>query len=566
MIKIGILCLLLMGNVGCAKKTDTSTGQDDRSALRLNKNGDQTSLEFPPGTSTCQAFYAFIDTLNKNYISEIKFDPIQALQDSVKSFSKDFLVKKFGVSVDDVHFQSIKKNDCSVFESLALKIKDQPKFLERYQTKDKPFDALELIFNGVLLNYVDYFDAVSTFGGIYTTSPSKTDPATHWGIRFLSRPDYYTFHKDKETVIEKRNPPYLYVEYSPDYLRKKLPNYSRIYNIGTKAVKDFSFEDSLKRLSEESDTTLTVRIWNSSTRTYGDLETLDIHFEQTNVPRETSFKILSTKPNIGYIQIPSFNDPDIESDYLSSWIEYMQEISGKSDGVIIDLRNNGGGSYFLTQKLLGTIFPSRTVIGQRIHRENGKYTQHIDKVEAGANIDYGKIVVLMNSKSASASEIFASTIQQYGAGLLVGETSIGKGIGQQKYIIDADHLHGHAYISNFYFYDVSGGNWYLKGIRPDISIPEPTLKQYNFSFAEIKDQLPPPYVEGIESSKTNDIEIKHKLTPETLNKLTAFRTDSKNEPESCKKSISEMNEEDSCMLSWGYKILQEWIKIEGPSS
>jgi len=550
------LCSLLAISSACSKKKAGGDNSDGGANINLNKDGvDRTKITFPPGTATCPALYAFLDKLNQNYITEITFDTITVLQSSTQEAAKE-LNETFGTVIDDIDFKTIKKNDCTVFEKLAANVQATPKILEMFKDMEG-FNPYEYVLNGILIYYTNNYDAVSHFRGAYQSGDS-IGPTIRWGLRFLVRPDYFGTSK-----IPERNPPYLYVEYSPSYLREKLPKFTRIYNIDTTAVKDQTFDESLMYLSLKKKVSLTVRyLVDKSNNTYGDYQTINVEFEKVKEPRETSFKIFSTNPNIGYIQIPTFSDPQLEKDYLTSWIEYMQEISGKSDGVILDLRSNGGGSYYLAQKMLGTIFSTDTVIVHRVEKVEGKLTTIIDKAEPLVSINYGKIVVLVDSNSASASEIFASAIQDYSAGLIVGQTTIGKGIGQMRFDIDVENLHGTAAISNFYLFGPRGNSWYFKGIIPDIQVFEPALKDFTSSFADIRDRLPKAYAEKIDVTFSTDAEVRNKLTPETLKQLKDFRNDASNEPAECKSNGADNSEEQSCILAWGYKLLQQWIKIE----
>ncbi len=132
------------------------------------------------------------------------------------------------------------------------------------------------------------------------------------------------------------------------------------------------------------------------------------------------------------------------------------------EGLVIDLRNNGGGSLseanMMTSLFIGT---GPTVLirdaNQRIHPEGFKSRALYD----------GPLVVMINRLSASASEIFAGAIQDYGRGLIVGSTSFGKGTVQTLLPL----AEGSIKLTTAKFYRVSGVSTQYRGVIPDISFP-----------------------------------------------------------------------------------------------
>jgi carboxyl-terminal processing protease len=104
----------------------------------------------------------------------------------------------------------------------------------------------------------------------------------------------------------------------------------------------------------------------------------------------------------------------------------------KVDSVLIDLRNNGGGSLAEAVELTGLFIDQGPVVQQR--NAKGQISVESD-TRAGVAWD-GPLGILINRSSASASEIFAAAIQDYGRGLIIGEPSFGKGTVQS--VIDLD--------------------------------------------------------------------------------------------------------------------------------
>jgi C-terminal peptidase prc len=564
------LCTFLIVS-GCSKKKSNSSDTTPDPSITITKpDPNTTKMTFAAGTSTCDAVYKFLDELHSNYIVKLENNVVPMLQKASEKFGNNLLKDQFKISIEDVDFSSIKRNDCSVFDTLAAKVKDNEELIKAVgRTKDQ-FDPLEYILNGVLYYYSRSYDAVSSFRGSYVGNFSGADSAVRWGLKFLGRPEYYkAYKKDLDEPIKERNPQYLYIEYSPEYLKNKLPKFSRIYKIGDKQVNSLSYEDALIFLSKESNVDLEIQKWDEASHQYGKMEQVSVDFEEIYEPHETSFKIFSTNPNIVYLQIPSFSNKQLEEDYLETWVEYMHNISGKTAGVIIDLRNNGGGRNYQMQKILGTIFPDpKTVVNYRRSNQDGTYKLHVDTVQPAVNIDYGKIVVLTNYDSASASEMFVAAIKDYNGGLVVGETTYGKGIGQYDHEIDAERIKGISSISNFYLFSPLGNSWYFKGIEPHIEATEKLHKNYIARFTEWSEYLPKALSDNIDTTADiGSFEVKNKLTPEVLQKLKAIRNDPAQLPETCKKEVTDpIVEEESCILSWGYLLLQKWIELDPTAS
>jgi carboxyl-terminal processing protease len=142
------------------------------------------------------------------------------------------------------------------------------------------------------------------------------------------------------------------------------------------------------------------------------------------------------------------------------------------DGVVMDLRNNGGGSLDEAVELTGLFIDKGPVV--QVRESGGRVTVNSDR-KTGVSWD-GPLAVLINRYSASASEIFAGAIQDYGRGLVIGETSFGKGTVQN--MVDLDRWpaneaprFGSVKLTIAQFFRVAGGSTQHKGVVPDIAFP-----------------------------------------------------------------------------------------------
>ena len=151
----------------------------------------------------------------------------------------------------------------------------------------------------------------------------------------------------------------------------------------------------------------------------------------------------NTTRRIGVISLPSFYEDFAArqkggQDYKSATRDVARLLDGlkkeKVDGVLIDLRNDGGGSLAEAVDLTGLFIGKGPVVQQR--NASGEISVDSD-THAGVAWD-GPLGVLINRGSASASEIFAAAIQDYGRGLIIGEPSFGKGTVQSMVDLDRD--------------------------------------------------------------------------------------------------------------------------------
>jgi len=176
--------------------------------------------------------------------------------------------------------------------------------------------------------------------------------------------------------------------------------------------------------------------------------------------------------NIGVITIPTFyadfqamqaGDPNYKST-TRDVRRLIKELKQKGiDGLVIDLRNNGGGALHEANDLVGLFIEDGPTV--QIRNANND-VQVLEDEDPSVAYD-GPLVVLVNRLSASASEIFAGAIQDYGRGLVVGSQTFGKGTVQSVRPLN----HGQLKITQSKFYRVSGGSTQHKGVIPDIEIP-----------------------------------------------------------------------------------------------
>lgn len=175
---------------------------------------------------------------------------------------------------------------------------------------------------------------------------------------------------------------------------------------------------------------------------------------------------------IGVLEIPSFylnyQARRHGMEYRSVSIDTENAIKALKkqhiDGLVVDLRNNPGGSLDEVANMLDLFIKKGPIVQIRDNQGNVQvYTDRDD----GEQLYDGDMVVITNLASASASEIFAAAIQDYGRGLVVGSTTTGKGSAQ----IQLDNLAlGSATLTQRKFYRITGGSTQNKGVVPDVAL------------------------------------------------------------------------------------------------
>lgn len=200
---------------------------------------------------------------------------------------------------------------------------------------------------------------------------------------------------------------------------------------------------------------------------------------------------------IGVIRLPSFYH-DIEAekrgdpDFRSSSRDVAKAIAGFGEkgvkAVILDLRDNGGGALQEAINLTGLFVGRRPVVG--IRDMLGRKTVYRSDKDA---IYGGPLLVLTNRVSASASEILAGAIQDYGRGIVAGGTTFGKGTVQHLMRLDRGQLK----LTVAKFYRVSGGSTQGRGIVPDVAFP-PQFDNELIGESALPDSLPWDSIDRIE--------------------------------------------------------------------
>jgi carboxyl-terminal processing protease len=222
----------------------------------------------------------------------------------------------------------------------------------------------------------------------------------------------------------------------------------------------------------------------------------------------------TTTRKIGVISLPAFyEDFDArrqgDKEFRSATRDVarlLEELKkDKVEGVLVDLRNNGGGSLDEAVELTSLFTGQGAVVQER----NSQGNVRVDGSNRAKRAWDGPLAVLINRGSASASEIFAAAIQDYGRGVVIGEASFGKGTVQT--LVDLDHIthnnqetFGEVKMTIAQFFRINGGTTQLRGVAPDIVLPS-GLDAETFGESSFDNALPWTRIKAADYTPVGDI-------------------------------------------------------------
>ena len=240
----------------------------------------------------------------------------------------------------------------------------------------------------------------------------------------------------------------------------------------------FFVEDAVKIIRGQKGTEVKLTL----KKTDGSVKTISlIRDEIVQDEKFARSSVINTpKGRIGFISLPEFyadfddpKGPRCSDDVRKEIIKLKEQ---KVDGIIMDLRNNGGGSLYDVVQMVGLFIEDGPIV--QVKDRDGKPTVYRDRDK---QVLYdGPLAVMVNEFSASASEIFAAAIQDYNRGVIIGSTTTyGKGTVQRNIgldrslgILDPNSDLGTVKLTLQKFYRINGGSTQLKGVSSDIAIPD----------------------------------------------------------------------------------------------
>ncbi len=444
---------------------------------------------------------------------ERSVEMIESRQEEAEGYIKDILGKPFDLTVnEEIDFDS----DNQKFAGSKKELKDYWRKLLKYQTLDRMMDLksedehkekssedLEaLAREKVLKRNTDWFtrlyqqDADDRFAVYVNAITQSIDPHSS----YYPPAEKANFDISMSGKLEgigarlQQEGPYTKVvdiiPGSPSAAQGELEKEDFIIKVAQKDeepldVVDMPLDEVVKfiRGPKGTEVTLTVKKIDGSIKQIPiirDVVVLEETYAKSAIIEEDGKRM-------GYIFLPSFysdfGNPDGRDCYKDVKAIVEQLKTESIDGIVFDLRNNTGGYLFDAVQMAGLFIEEGPIV-----QVKGKGKESIPKIHKDADPDIvydGPLVVLVNTFSASASEIFAAAVQDYNRGIVIGsESTYGKGTVQRFFDLDRMLANGYDYVKPLgsikmtiqKFYRINGGSTQQKGVEPDIVLPD----QYSF--------------------------------------------------------------------------------------
>lgn len=262
---------------------------------------------------------------------------------------------------------------------------------------------------------------------------------------------------------------------------------------------------------------------------------------------------------IGYIYLPEFY-ADFENpkgarcsdDVRKELIKLKEQ---QVEGIVMDLRNNGGGSLYDVVQMVGLFINGGPIV--QVKDRDGKPQIYFDR-DTAVLYD-GPLAVMVNEFSASASEIFAAAIQDYNRGVIIGSTSTyGKGTVQRN--IGLDKIFGFVEPNNDLgtikltlqkFYRINGGSTQLKGVASDIHLPDV------YEFSKLREKDSPDALPWDEIKKADYTNWKYSLDLAPIRKQSLGRINNNNSFKVLRQNAKWIADQDDKVYSLNLKKFQE---------
>lgn len=255
-------------------------------------------------------------------------------------------------------------------------------------------------------------------------------------------------------------------------------------------VVGWRLDDVVQMIRGPADTVVRLQVMPAGALPGAEEKIISMTRNQVKLEEQAAKSKIVTMPrdgrdwSIGVIEVPSFYRDyralsNGDKDYTSTTKDVKRLIGELEeqgiDGLVIDLRDNGGGHLTEATALSGLFIDNGPVV--QLRNSNGRISR-LDDPDPVPRVAYnGPLAVLVNRYSASASEIFAAAIQDYARGVIIGQKTFGKGTVQNLYSLDQyvrrpeDEGLGQLTLTIGKYYRVTGESTQHRGVDPDINLP-----------------------------------------------------------------------------------------------
>jgi len=409
-----------------------------------------------------------LEKLDKETIDFKQIDTIRFKQKKFAFYLKENEVEKVwqkkirfeilsDISGKSKNLDSIKTNIKSlIVQSKKTTIENEICKINALLQNEKSFkDNIYTVFCGYFDPHTDYF-----------SNDTKSSFVATFSKEHLSLGLNVSLNEQNEIIVSDIDPN------GPAFKTGKIKKGDQIISISnqkeTLVVSCSSLESISNLLTSESNTSITLTLKRNAGKNF------DVNIEKLvlkDVENTVYSFIIDKEIKTGYIKIPSFYS-DFEGnsgkgcaqDVAKETIKLMKD---NIKGLVIDLSDNGGGSMEEAVKLAGLFIDSGPI---SIIVDNQKREAVINDPYKGV-IYKGPIVLIINGNSASASEFFASVMQDYNRALLIGSSSLGKATMQTIAPLEENDDQNFIKITISEFYRITGKSHQAIGVIPDVQIP-----------------------------------------------------------------------------------------------
>ncbi len=280
-----------------------------------------------------------------------------------------------------------------------------------------------------------------------------------------------------------------------------------ILAVDGKLIKSLSLDKVVKRIKGKKGTKVVLTLKRKGVSGNLDIEVIRDKITIKNV----TYHLLKENPQVGYIKLTGFVKAQGEEPVDSQIVKGLRALEEEAKNnnkelkaLVLDLRNNSGGYLDLAIDIADMFIEKGLIVSTKV--PNRSPDEAYARMKDITNLP---LVVLINAKSASASEIVASAIQHHGRGILMGERTFGKATVQKLMDLpgNSDYV---LKITNSRYYSPSGKTIQVVGVSPDIEVSEEPDGSFPFRYREedMWNHLPKIPYDGVVKSKFNIDAIK----------------------------------------------------------
>lgn len=367
---------------------------------------------------------------------------------------------------------------------------------EEEQDEKKEF-TMEQVFLAAANGYLNSLDPHSNvfLKEIWEESMAKINDGSFEGIGAI-----LSGGGTREVIVE--NP----LEGSPA-VKAGVRSGDTILAVDGKLIKSLSLDKVVKRIKGKKGTKVVLTLKRKGVSGNLDIEVIRDKITIKNV----TYHLLKENPQVGYIKLTGFVKAQGEEPVDSQIVKGLRALEEEAKNnnkelkaLVLDLRNNSGGYLDLAIDIADMFIEKGLIVSTKV--PNRSPDEAYARMKDITNLP---LVVLINAKSASASEIVASAIQHHGRGILMGERTFGKATVQKLMDLpgNSDYV---LKITNSRYYSPSGKTIQVVGVSPDIEVSEEPDGSFPFRYREedMWNHLPKIPYDGVVKSKFNIDAIK----------------------------------------------------------